>query len=381
MAASAFLAAGVLKQMEQKTWQVSDLIGRLEKERDPWRARNVFSADMADCHRVLYDPAASRTEMAEALAAWLGDWQPCLFGRMEARQHRLAFCILTENDLERSDQEIRQKIQDERAAWRDRARTGATHGFLIVAVAERIAFARPGPLLQELASTLCSLYLNFDEPDTIHHDELILEIANRGRIAEWRRWKVGVNYFSAQADGRWWSDHRIPGGMAFSMNSVGHMARTRAEQALAKSGPLAIAEGSRERLVYWALPTAMKTIGPNPRDGIRGTWLVEHGGFGQDTEPPTFEMRERWFKQLARYSHHGYHGRYHTDVTIPSDYFKEGLWKLEEIGERDDLLFTYLHSLSDADYEAMGIGQDLGLLDEMTIDPPKRTMDNDARDS
>ena len=142
-----------------------------------------------------------------------------------------------------------------------------------------------------------------------------------------------------------------------------------------------IAEGPRERLVYWALPTAMKTIGPNPQDGLRGTWLVEHGSFGQDTEPPTFEMRQRWFKELAEYSHHGYHGRYHTDVTIPSDYFKEWLWKLEEIGQRDDLLFTYLHSLSDADYEVMGIGQDLGLLDEMTSDPPKVTMDDDEHDS
>ncbi|MBI3466442.1 MAG: hypothetical protein HY000_25800 [Planctomycetes bacterium] len=37
--------------------------------------------------------------------AWLAESQPCLFGRMEAKQDRLAFCVLTENDLERSDQE------------------------------------------------------------------------------------------------------------------------------------------------------------------------------------------------------------------------------------------------------------------------------------
>jgi hypothetical protein len=164
--------------------------------------------------------------------------------------------------------------------------------------------------------------------------------------------------------------------MAFSMNSVGHMARTRAEQVLAKSAPQAITEVSRQRLVYWALPTAMKTIGPNPTDGIRGTWLVEHGTFAEDVEPPTFAMRERWFRDLAGYSHHGYHGRYHTDFTIPTDYFKEGLWRLEEIGHRDDLVFTYLHSLSDEDYEAMGIGQDLGLFDQMTDASPERTMDS-----
>jgi len=36
-----------------------------------------------------------------------------------------------------------------------------------------------------------------------------------------------------------------------------------------------------------------------------------------------------------------------------------------------------LHSLSDADYEAMGIGQDLGLLDLMTEPSPARTMESD----
>lgn len=271
--------------------------------------------------------------------------------------------------------DIRARIAQERAAWRDRARTGATHAFLIVAVAERIAFARPGPVLQQLATTLCRLYLDRDEPDMIHHEELILEIRDGDEIAERRRWKVGVNYFSAQADGRWWRDHRIPGGVALSMNSVGHMARVRAEQVLARSGGKMLAEGARERLVYWALPTAMRTIGPNAPDGPRGTWLVEHGRFAQDIEPPTFEMRERWFRELAGYSHNGYHGRYHTDFTVPTDYFKEGLWKLEEIGHRDDLAFTYLHSLSDEDYEAMGIGQELGLLDQVTDAPPERTIE------
>lgn len=367
--------------MQQQSWQVSDLVSRLESERDPWRDAYRFSDDVTECHQVLFDLAASRDEMAEALADWLANWQPCLFGRMEARRRRLAFCILTENDLERSDQDLRAKIAQERADWRDRARTGATHGFLIVAVAERIALARPGAVLQQLATTLGRLYLGCDEPDMIHHDELMLDIRDGDEIAERRRWKVGVNYFSAQADGRWWSDHRIPGGMAFSMNSVGHMARTRAEQALAKSGGKTMVEGARERLVYWALPTAMRTIGPNTSDGPRGTWLVEHGRIAQDIEPPTFEMRERWFRELAGYSHNGYHGRYHTDFTVPTDYFKEGLWKLEEIGHRDDLAFTYLHSLSDEDYEAMGIGEELGLLDLVTESPRARTMESDDHEA
>ncbi|HQU42619.1 MAG TPA: hypothetical protein PK867_07390, partial [Pirellulales bacterium] len=64
--------------MEQKSWQISDLVGRLAGERDPWRDDNRFSDDMVECHRILFDAASSRDEMAEALAAWLGDRQPCL---------------------------------------------------------------------------------------------------------------------------------------------------------------------------------------------------------------------------------------------------------------------------------------------------------------
>ena len=150
---------------------------------------------------------------------------------MEAKQGRLALCLLTENDLEASDQDIRQRIEQARVDWKRLGVEGRSHGFLIVAVSRSIAFARPGPELHRLALKLCELYMGKAASDEILHDRLILEIAGGGGEAPERRsWKVGVNYFSAQGDGRWWHDHRIPGGMAFSMNSVGHMARTKAER-------------------------------------------------------------------------------------------------------------------------------------------------------
>jgi hypothetical protein len=161
-----------------------------------------------------------------------------------------------------------------------------------------------------------------------------LEIQHQDEKVERRRWKVGVNYFSSQGDRLWWHDHRIPGGMAFSMNSVGHMARSRAESEIRRNPTMArqCAAVPREKLVYFALPTAMKTIGPPRAGGTRATWLADRGTFAEDKEPPTFEVRRRYFGELARYSENGYHGRYHTDHTIPSAYFNEALWKLEEIG-------------------------------------------------
>jgi hypothetical protein len=145
------------------------------------------------------------------------------------------------------------------------------------------------------------------------------------------------------------------------MNSVGHMARTQAERAMRRNADMATRCGEmpREKLVYWALPKAMRTIGP-PSDGsTRGTWLASRGSFEEDREPPTFEQRRQYFGDLALFSENRYKGRYHTDETIPSVYFDEGLWKLEDIRVRDDLFFTYLHQRADADYQGMGLGEEI----------------------
>lgn len=229
---------------------IADLIEELPQ--DPWRAANPFSAEMQACHDVLFRRGSSRIAMTEALDKWLGTEQPCLFGRMEAKQHRLAYCLLTENDLERGDNHVRARIQEDRDAWKRLARRGESQGFIILAISTRIARATVGPELQSLARHLCDLYLGRDELDQILLDDLILEIAiAAGR--ENRTWRVGVNYFSAQGDGRWWKDHRFPGGMAYSMNSVGHMARAKTETMLARNAGLAEScrDVPRERLTYW----------------------------------------------------------------------------------------------------------------------------------
>jgi hypothetical protein len=342
---------------------IGDLIEDLPQDR--WRESNPFSPDMQACHNVLFRAGSSRGEMAMALGNWLADEQPCLFGRMEARQHRLAYCLLTENDLERGDDHVRMRIQEDRDAWKRRAMGGGSHGFIILAISPRIARAAVGPELQRLACHLCDLYLGQNELDRILLDDLVLEIQTEAG-QEYRSWRVGVNYFSAQGDGRWWRDHRVPGGMAYSMNSVGHMARTRADAMIRRNGELA--EGCRdlprERLNYWALPTAMKTIGSPVADSTRGTWLAERGHFEEDREPPTYDQRHKVFGSLARFSENRYFGRYHTDETIPSPYFDVTITNLTEAPLRDDLYFTYLHSPGDRDYTSMGIGALIQALEE-----------------
>jgi hypothetical protein len=342
---------------------IGDLIEDLPQ--DPWREGNPFSPKMQACHEVLFRAGSSRAEMAAALDNWLASEQPCLFGRMEAKQHRLAYGLLTENDLERGDDHVRARIQDDRDAWRRWARDGESHGFIILAISPRIARAIVGPELLRLARHLCDLYLGQDELDRILLDDLILETQTEaGR--EYRAWRVGVNYFSAQGDGRWWRDHRIPGGIAFSMNSVGHMARTKAEAMLGRNTGLAdgCRDVPRERLTYWALPTAMKTVGAPAEGGTRGTWLAERGRFDEDREPPTYDQRHKVFGDLTHFSENRYLGRYHTDETIPSPYFDASITDLTGASLRDNLYFTYLHSPRDPDYTTMGIGALIQAMEE-----------------
>jgi hypothetical protein len=127
--------------------------------------------------------------------------------------------------LEQSDEAIREKIQTSRLEWTREGFEGKKSGFIILAVSPRIAYARPSPAMRELARRLCYLYLETEiRMDHIHLDQIYLQKPG-SRLTTWK-WYAGVNYFCAQGDRRWWQDHRIPGGMAFSVNSVGHLVKS-----------------------------------------------------------------------------------------------------------------------------------------------------------
>ena len=59
------------------------------------------------------------------------------------------------------------------------------------------------------------------------------------------------------------------------------------------------------------------------------------------------------------FSENRYLGLYHTDETIRSPYFDENLRHRDDVRVRDDLYFTYLHSLAEEAYLSMGLGQEL----------------------
>ena len=60
--------------------------------------------------------------------------------------------------------------------------------------------------------------------------------------------RFNADFFACAGDGRWWRDHRFPGGIAFTANSTGHMIATREWYE------------SKSESRSWALKQAMFTI-------------------------------------------------------------------------------------------------------------------------
>lgn len=324
---------------------------------DPWRQATGFSNEMDVANRALWsNPGDSAT--SSVILDWIYHHQPCKFGSIAAKTGQLALCVLNEEELKRGDEFVRGRIQQARLDWTRRGFLGQVSGFVIVVVSERIALARPDDAMLDLAQRLASLYLLEEVAvDRIYHDRIWLQMPGHDALT-WE-WKVGANYFCAQGDGRWWHDHRFPGGVALSMNSVGHFVKSGAlSRAMAEvERSLGIDPGTWPALkidsLERALTLAMQTIAsaePVPHSGP-ATALRPRGA---DSEACPVELPPK----LSGYDHCGYTGYYHTDYTVPREYFAEDVKRSTEIVPLD-LDFTYLFnkSVENPDHETMGAGR------------------------
>jgi len=122
--------------------------------------------------------------------------------------------------------------------------------------------AGAGWLLRQFSQELLSLWgcrSTIEPQGQVHWEELFLENPNTGTYV---RFEFSVDFFAAAGDGRWWHDHRIPGGVAFTANSVGHMRRYREWY-----------EGKPDQET-WVLETAMGTIARTAKTEYgQATWL------------------------------------------------------------------------------------------------------------
>lgn len=332
----------------------------LHLSEDPWRTTVGFSGEIQDANERLFACGDDEQKAAGIVSEWIQKHQPCLFGRIAAKLGLLSYCILTQRDLDSSFEAVEAKIQQARFKWSDDAFEGKRSGFILVVISPEIALARPNQAMLELAQKTCEIYLGREEihPDSVYLDDINLEYP--GYKKKMWRWDVGVNYFSSHGDGRWWHDHRIPGGMAFSANSVGHMVKSWK----VRKGIKELDELLGETEIEWqnskidslgrALEFGMRTInGAADTESGKATFLLP---LNKTRSEPKCPITLPPF--LASKDHCGYSGYYHTDVTLPREYF------MEDINRPVDtkpiaLDFTYLFNKT-ADnpaYKTMGEGR------------------------
>jgi hypothetical protein len=289
------------------------------------------------------------------------------------------YCLLREDDLLTSDDLVRDKIQRARLNWIRRGWDGEASAFVIAVLSPTLVNAKPDDAVREIARRLCSLYLLREiQMDQIYLDEIFLQQPGKQQTS-WK-WVAGVNYFSAQADKRWWQDHRIPVGMAFSVNSVGHMVKAgRLTQALyhleqAMGSTLPDFRNPKIESLDKALEMAMRTIDlASDAPSGKATNLLPRPEKSDGSSPCPVKLPV--FLESKDYCR--YHGLYHTDVTLPEAYFRSDVERPAGLPEHT-LDFTYLfdQSLDNPDHLLMGRGlqirEDADAEDEMADSPSYR---------
>ena len=350
---------------------------------DSWRKQVGFSPDVEAANKTLFTPDITESNAIEILSEWLQKNQPCVFGKMAAKFGFISYCILRESDLLLPDESIYEKIQRARLKWIKEGYNGSKSNFIILVISPTISYALPDPVVAGLAQRLCSLYLQTEAKfDFVHHEQMFLEKPGPGRMT-WR-WLAGVNYFCSQGDKRWWQDHRIPGGLGFSVNSVGHLVKS--EKIAHVMGGLNEALGitneegwndSKVDSLEKALVLAMQTIS-QASDTISGraTELLPLPENTQERNLPRCPVELP--HSLSGKNYCAYVGYYHTDYTLPSEYFISDERRPESV-EPFMLDFTYLFHkhVNNPDCWTMGEGQRIRAGDEDEIQEyPDNEMDD-----
>lgn len=339
----------------------AELFARLSG--DAWRISHPFSDDILQANALLHNTAATEEEMAECARLWCLRRQPCQFGKVAASEERIHFCFLTEQAVSTwSDEEIAEKIVEEKQLWKQRAAFDplrGAHSFVLVVASPRIALAAPDQHLRAFSDFI--LELAGWEPDrrgarrrnTVATDFLYLKHPSDGGFYGFR---FNADFFACAGDGRWWHDHRFPGGIAFTANSTGHMMAAR-EWYQGKSDSRAWALKQAMLTINNAMPTR-GTVSADPSEQGRVTWLRSLDAEGKplvrDSRcplakiPPTLEGKD-WTR---------YEGVLHTDHAVREELFLDR--EVAPTASKPYLMdFTYLFDEGNDDFVQFTGGEPL----------------------
>lgn len=271
-----------------------------------------FGADIDSAHRAMFEEGVSQDDAAAIFLAWAAKYQPCLFGRLGAKESKgVAYdiCWLTSRDIEQGDLHLINKIQFARRTWKDRAAQGLASGFLIMFQDARLAFAKPGHPLLAVCQKISELYLVEHSPlerDTIYTEAIPLRCGENYGL-----FKAGINVFYPAAHRTLNHDRRIPGGLLISVNSPGHLAN-----ALYANGNFT----SLKDAVQWIFEIAMHSVGNggigHEPTGSTSWHNIEHDPAALGARCP---LSHRPPHIPENYSGRVYSALYHTDVLLPTD--------------------------------------------------------------
>lgn len=292
---------------------------RLHGHADPLRSRQPFSEDIEATNSILFNPKYPKRTKVRAYRKWLEQNQPCVFGRIAAKNKSVFICLLEEREILQmrdGDKDLADTLQDYRQVWKRHALEGLVSSFVIVLVLPSVAKKQPGDGLKELARRFMELYMELEPiaDDTYHvqREYVFLRVPGKRPDASLLKFSTLPNIFCVQGDKRWWHDHRTPGGLMITSNALGHFMYSRSSDRVLDSTSK-----------LWALENAMKTINNAYRGNIRkgsgvrlcpATNLLARRDNEQSPLRPTSDME--------KYSADHYEGYFHTDHLIPSVYFQ-----------------------------------------------------------
>jgi hypothetical protein len=338
---------------------VAQLYGRLNG--DAWRIRNPFREDILQANALLHNGAATVDEMAECLSLWCLQKQPCQFGRAAAKQGRIHFCVLTHDSLANwRDEDIAAKISDEKRLWKQRAafdNLRAAHSFVVVAASSTVALAAPDQQLRAFSNRILELIgWQHVEPrkctaNAVTSDYLFLRNPNDSAFYGFQ---FNADFFACAADGRWWQDHRFPGGIAFTANSTGHMIRFREWY------------DGKTQSEAWALKQAMLTVSnaaptkpahpQSPAEQGCATWLRPLDSTGKPLLAEVACPLDRVPPVLAGKDWTRYEGVLHTDHAVREEFFVDR--EIAPTASRPYLMdLTYLYRDDEREFEEFTRGR------------------------
>ena len=224
-----------------------------------------------------------------------------------------------------SDEEIADRIAEEKQRWKQRAAVEplrGAHSFVLVVASPRVSLAAPDQHLRAFSDHILELAgwesdrRGARRKNTVTSDFLYLKHPSDGGFYGFR---FNADFFACAGDGRWWHDHRFPGGITFTANSTGHMIAAR-EWYQGKDDGRAWALRQAMITINNAMPTR-ETDSADPSEQGRATWLrsldaegqpLVHGSGCPLAKVPTALEGKDWTR---------YEGVLHTDHAVREEFF------------------------------------------------------------